>query len=72
VALAAGVGVQRLYSEQLSQAQQRYGHLRDDYALLQAQFKQVEAQLAQLQERCGYYPLVTVMRQTASSAAILV
>lgn len=51
VALAASVGVQRLYSEQLSQAQLRYGHLRDDHALLQAQFKQVEAQLAQFQDR---------------------
>jgi hypothetical protein len=53
VAVAAGVSVQRLYSEQLSQAQQRYGHLRDDHALLQAQFKQVETQLAQLHDRCG-------------------
>lgn len=53
VALAAGVCVQRLYSEQLSQAQLRYGHLRDDHALLQAQFKQVEAQLAQFQDRWG-------------------
>lgn len=51
VALAAGVSVQRLYGEQLSQAQQRYGHLRNDHALLQAQFKQAEAQLAQLQDR---------------------
>lgn len=51
VAFAAGVSVQRLYSEQLSQAQQRYGHLRDDHALLQAQYKEIEAQLAQLDDR---------------------
>lgn len=74
VALAAGVGVQRLYSEQLSQAQLRYGHLRDDHALLQAQFNQVEAQLAQFQDRRSGAALElqlaeAVARSTTAAAA---
>jgi hypothetical protein len=64
VAFAAGVSVQRLYSEQLSQAQQRYGHLRDDHALLQAQYKEIEVQLAQLDDRWG----VTLAADTSTNS----
>jgi len=52
VALVAGVGVQRLYSEQLQQAHsQQSGHLRDDHALLQQHVRQLEAQLEDINMR---------------------
>eukprot|EP00775_Hariotina_reticulata_P012034 gene12034-12177_t len=51
VALVTGVGVQRLYNEQLQQAHSRYGHLRDDHQQLQQHVQHLEAQLEDINMR---------------------
>jgi chromosome segregation ATPase len=51
VVLVTGIGVQRLYSEQLRQAHSRYGHLRDDHQHLQQHVQHLEAQLEDINMR---------------------
>lgn len=40
-----------MYQEQLIDVQQRYGHLQVDHTLLQQQFKQLEAQVEEIESR---------------------
>jgi len=51
VVLVTGIGMQRLYSEQLRQAHSRYGHLRDDHQHLQQHVQHLEAQLEDINMR---------------------
>lgn len=64
------MSVRHLYQEQLSIAHQRYGHLKEDHAALQQQFKQLEAQLDEIStKRTGAHLEIQMAEAVAKAAS---